>query len=365
MSTPDDALKLWSAYRGNDLDSDGQSVLRKLLVADPELARQCLDDAAIENLLRQMADDRQTFTHDFRQRLHHESQASEMAQAIRERLSLQRRRLSWYHAAYTAAAVLLIALCWRQLRPTPVAASPVAPMPTLAFHADELVLHWGLPDERSDGLQAITMQAQSWAPSDDNQTPRIRLNWDDATGSDTISYRVYRATSKPVPTSPSHRIASKLTSSEFIDTDVRYATSYYYAVTAVNKAGLESLPSNTAACCPPEPETSSVIRFCYTDQRAAQRALDTGSMTWDGHKTKLMPTAEPHILEMRTHRSVMLGNICTIDASGHNALTLHLPDHSWLAQAQADLQRRQLGNDHDDAIQLMAVCLPGGRASQP
>ena len=71
----------------------------------------------------------------------------------------------------------------------------------------------------------------------------ITLDWDDNTETDLVGYNVYRSTD-PQGTFTILPEAILLTSSNFVDTDVSYTTTYYYVVTAENDSSLESADSD-------------------------------------------------------------------------------------------------------------------------
>jgi endoglucanase len=73
----------------------------------------------------------------------------------------------------------------------------------------------------------------------------IDLTWN-ASSTPGVTYNVYSGPTASVAVVPSARIASGLTATSFQDTGLNSATTYYYAVTAVNSAG-ESGPSNQAS----------------------------------------------------------------------------------------------------------------------
>uniref|UniRef100_UPI0011B06C26 malectin domain-containing carbohydrate-binding protein n=1 Tax=Cryobacterium sp. Y82 TaxID=2045017 RepID=UPI0011B06C26 len=75
----------------------------------------------------------------------------------------------------------------------------------------------------------------------------LRLDWAASTSSDTVGYRVYRATAPQVSIAGTPLTGSTLlTSPRFLDESVVAGTTYYYVVTAVDAADNESAASNEA-----------------------------------------------------------------------------------------------------------------------
>ncbi len=88
----------------------------------------------------------------------------------------------------------------------------------------------------------------------------VMLNWNNNTEFDLAGYNVYRST-----TSGSGYVklnSSLLTSSDYTDTNVSNGTTYYYVVTAVDTAGLESVNSGEVSATPSNPAsgTGSILR---------------------------------------------------------------------------------------------------------
>jgi len=81
------------------------------------------------------------------------------------------------------------------------------------------------------------------APGDDS----VSLDWDDNTGDDTASYKVYRSTNSG---SYSNALVTGLTSSDYTDNSAVNYTKYYYVVAAVDGATVESPVSGEVYATP-------------------------------------------------------------------------------------------------------------------
>ncbi len=93
----------------------------------------------------------------------------------------------------------------------------------------------------------------------------ISLNWNNNTEIDLAGYNVYRST-----TSGSGYVkldSNLLTSSDYTDTNGVSGTTYYYVVTAVDTAGLESVNSSEVSATPISPAsgTGSILREWWND----------------------------------------------------------------------------------------------------
>jgi hypothetical protein len=97
-------------------------------------------------------------------------------------------------------------------------------------------------------LEAYTPVIAPSAPTDLTATPgdaQVALNWGAVT--DATSYNVYRATTSGGPYT---QIMSGVTGTTYTDTGLTNGTTYFYVVTAVNAAGVESAYSNEASATP-------------------------------------------------------------------------------------------------------------------
>ena len=73
--------------------------------------------------------------------------------------------------------------------------------------------------------------------------PEVQLNWDPIPDEDVAGYNVYRS---EAPDRGYERLHSEpLAAPEYTDTTVKRGRTYYYRVTAVNNAGVESGFSET------------------------------------------------------------------------------------------------------------------------
>ncbi|MGD1041576.1 MAG: cellulase family glycosylhydrolase [Sedimentisphaerales bacterium] len=93
----------------------------------------------------------------------------------------------------------------------------------------------------------------------------VLLNWNNNTEPDLAGYNVYRST-----TSGSGYVklnSSLLTSSDYTDTNVVNGITYYYVVTAVDTAGLESVNSGEVSATPSTPAigTGAILRQWWLD----------------------------------------------------------------------------------------------------
>lgn len=111
------------------------------------------------------------------------------------------------------------------------------------------------------------------APVGLNATARdsmVLLDWDDNTDFDISTYNVYRSTTSG---SQGTLIASGLTTSEYTDSSVVNNQFYYYVVSAVDSAGLESVTSDEDGALP-SPTVS-------VDLAASRNASFSGSSNYD------------------------------------------------------------------------------------
>jgi fibronectin type 3 domain-containing protein len=93
----------------------------------------------------------------------------------------------------------------------------------------------------------------------------VLLDWNNNTELDLAGYNIYRST-----TSGSGYVklnSTLLTSSNYTDTNVVNGTTYYYVVTAVDTAGLESVNSSEVSATPINPAsgTGSILREWWND----------------------------------------------------------------------------------------------------
>jgi fibronectin type 3 domain-containing protein len=105
----------------------------------------------------------------------------------------------------------------------------------------------------------------------------VLLNWNDNSEPDFNGYNVYRST-----TSGSGYVklnSSLLDSSDYTDTNVVKETTYYYVVTAVDTAGLESVNSGEVSATPSNPAegTGAILREWWL----GIAGVNTGDLTYD------------------------------------------------------------------------------------
>lgn len=81
---------------------------------------------------------------------------------------------------------------------------------------------------------------------------RATVSWARNAEADLAGYRVYRSTSTPVAIDTAHRIsgANPLTGTSFTSTGLRNGTKYWFAVTAVDRAGNQSRASANVSAVP-------------------------------------------------------------------------------------------------------------------
>jgi hypothetical protein len=93
----------------------------------------------------------------------------------------------------------------------------------------------------------------------------IILDWLDNTEIDLAGYNVYRSTASGGPYVK--LTGSLLTDSNYTDTDISIGTTYYYVVTAVDTAGLESVYSGevSSALGSPASGTGAILREWWND----------------------------------------------------------------------------------------------------
>jgi hypothetical protein len=94
------------------------------------------------------------------------------------------------------------------------------------------VLVPGRPQALSAALSAPGQSSLCWA---NNPEPNV------------TGYNVYRSTTPGFTPAPANRLAANWTSRSYNDTGLAPSTAYYYLVTAVSAAGLESAPSSQAS----------------------------------------------------------------------------------------------------------------------
>ncbi len=97
-----------------------------------------------------------------------------------------------------------------------------------------------------DGVSASTPPTTN--PPPPSTPPTVGLNWN-ASSSQVIGYRVYRSESSG--SSYNLLTGTALTALTYTDTTVSSGTTYYYVVTAVNSAGVESVYSNQVTAAVP------------------------------------------------------------------------------------------------------------------
>ncbi|MGW0578116.1 PA14 domain-containing protein [Streptomyces sp. NPDC002920] len=81
---------------------------------------------------------------------------------------------------------------------------------------------------------------------------RATVGWARNAEADLAGYRVYRSTSKPVAIDTAHRVSGSrpLTGASFASTGLRNGTKYWFAVTAVDRAGNQSRASANVSAVP-------------------------------------------------------------------------------------------------------------------
>ncbi|WP_051858415.1 fibronectin type III domain-containing protein [Streptomyces cellulosae] len=81
---------------------------------------------------------------------------------------------------------------------------------------------------------------------------RAKVSWARNAEADLAGYRVYRSTTTPMATDTAHRISGSapLTGTTFTSTGLRNGTKYYFAVTAVDRAGNQSRASANVPTAP-------------------------------------------------------------------------------------------------------------------
>ncbi|MGW1256363.1 fibronectin type III domain-containing protein [Streptomyces sp. NPDC002513] len=81
---------------------------------------------------------------------------------------------------------------------------------------------------------------------------RATVSWARNPEADLAGYRVYRSTSTPVAIDTAHRISGSglLTGTSFTSTGLRNGTTYWFAVTAVDRSGNQSRPSANVSAVP-------------------------------------------------------------------------------------------------------------------
>src|SRR5205085_12381415 len=79
---------------------------------------------------------------------------------------------------------------------------------------------------------------------------QVALAWNAVAGSS--GYKLYRSTTNPVVVTSGNLLngGNPALSTSFIDQTVANDITYYYVVTAINSAGIESPPSNQASVTP-------------------------------------------------------------------------------------------------------------------
>ncbi|MEU5398154.1 hypothetical protein ABZ348_02475 [Streptomyces sp. NPDC005963] len=108
---------------------------------------------------------------------------------------------------------------------------------------------------------------------------QVKILWNAVAAPDLAGYRLYRAATTPVPRDPAHRIGGLNPIAPTFRNDMPKATgsTYYYVVTAVDRAGNESAASTPAAAVsndlnpPPAP----------TGVTATRNAAGVVTLNWD------------------------------------------------------------------------------------
>jgi fibronectin type 3 domain-containing protein len=105
----------------------------------------------------------------------------------------------------------------------------------------------------------------------------VMLNWNDNSEPDFNGYNVYRSTTQGSGYVKLN--SSVLDGSDYADTNVVNGTTYYYVVTAVDTAGLESVNSGEASATPSNPadDTGAILREWWSGIAGS----NTGDLTTD------------------------------------------------------------------------------------
>jgi hypothetical protein len=112
----------------------------------------------------------------------------------------------------------------------------------------------------------------------------VKLEWDPPArgpgSSDLLSYRIYRSTdSKNFSATPIAEIPVS-SGSTYSDTDVRRGQTFYYRVTTVSRAGLESEPTNLVQTATPV-DPCSTAPLVVTGLKWPASRTASGSLSWD------------------------------------------------------------------------------------
>jgi endoglucanase len=94
----------------------------------------------------------------------------------------------------------------------------------------------------------------------------INLSWTAvaAPANCSVSYSVYRATSKGFTPAASNQVASGLTSAAYASTGLTASSTYYYAVEAVDAHGSSAASAQASATTPAAPKQTSACHVVYT-----------------------------------------------------------------------------------------------------
>lgn len=125
-------------------------------------------------------------------------------------------------------------------------------------------------DDIGEILPYVSVPTNLIAAADNSQ---VRLSWEAVT--DTVSYNVKRSTNHG---GPYVLIASGVTSTSYVDSDVVNGTTYYYVVTAITEDGVESANSNEASAIPQAPSGHGLLRITMNDSSEREYQLSTAEI---------------------------------------------------------------------------------------